>query len=297
MYILAPDFSEFSTAEEVRRPIPGTCSTLPLVPFFSDQAGERRARREISLSYSRASRLLEKKGVTSLFSSLTVGFAPKRPCPPFFFAGFSFGPLVNVPFGKEPEIQANPYRTQGCTREHFPVSHPLAGARHDWRPLEHSGGSLKSFVDSIRGDTVLKLLSPLYEIGGESSSYNSISCASRSFPRSSNRPVGRRRTRIVRKLLFDANVSASWQAKTVTGYPQPLENGCPMAEMFIPRTREIWNAATCSTYVNCSAKQAVSGSSPAHISQRTVAIYTQITLHDLEQARILYFTLPRLTLQ
>jgi len=39
--------------------------------------------------------------------------------------------------------------------------------------------------------------------------------------------------------------------------PKPLENGCPMAEMFIPRTREIWNAATCSTYVNCSAKQAV----------------------------------------
>ncbi|KYM75614.1 hypothetical protein ALC53_14042, partial [Atta colombica] len=39
--------------------------------------------------------------------------------------------------------------------------------------------------------------------------------------------------------------------------PKPLENGCPMVEMFIPRTREIWNAATCSTYVNCSAKQAV----------------------------------------
>lgn len=37
--------------------------------------------------------------------------------------------------------------------------------------------------------------------------------------------------------------------------PKPLENGCPMAEMFIPRTREIWNAATCSTYVNCSAKR------------------------------------------
>lgn len=38
--------------------------------------------------------------------------------------------------------------------------------------------------------------------------------------------------------------------------PKQLENGCPMAEMFIPRTREIWNAATCSTYVNCNAKQA-----------------------------------------
>jgi len=70
-----------------------------------------------------------------------------------------------------------------------------------------------------------------------------------------------------------------------------------MVGMFVPRTREIWNAATCSTYVNCSAKQAASGSSPARISQRTVAIYTQITLHDLEQARILYFTLPRLPLQ
>lgn len=73
--------------------------------------------------------------------------------------------------------------------------------------------------------------------------------------------------------LFYANVSASWHAKTVMRYsqvdwyfygayrgahipPKPLENGCPMAEMFIPRTREIWNAATCSTYVNCSAKQA-----------------------------------------
>lgn len=112
--------------------------------------------------------------------------------------------------------------------------------------------------------------------------------------------------------LFDANASASWHAKTVTRYPQvdwyfygsyhrartpskPLENGCPMAEMFIPRTREIWNAATCSTYVNCSAKQAAAA--PARISQRTVAIYTQITLHDLEQARILYFMLPRLSLQ
>lgn len=76
--------------------------------------------------------------------------------------------------------------------------------------------------------------------------------------------------------LLDANTFASWHAKTVTRYPQvdwyfygsyhraripskPLENGCPMAEMFIPRTREIWNAATCSTYVNCSAKQAASG--------------------------------------
>ncbi|KYQ56255.1 hypothetical protein ALC60_04869 [Trachymyrmex zeteki] len=146
MYILAPDSLEFSTAEEARRPIPGTCSTLPLMLFFSDQTGVRRARWEISLSYSRASGLqkFNKNGHVLLY------IGPRKPCPFFFLAGLSFGPLVNVPFGKEQK-----YRPRGA---HIP--------------------------------------------------------------------------------------------------PKPLENGCPMAEMFIPRTREIWNAATCSTYVNCSAKQA-----------------------------------------
>lgn len=32
----------FPRPEEVHRPIPGTCSTLPLVPFFSDQTGDGR---------------------------------------------------------------------------------------------------------------------------------------------------------------------------------------------------------------------------------------------------------------
>jgi len=76
-----------------------------------------------------------------------------------------------------------------------------------------------------------------------------------------------------------------------------LGNACLAAEVFVARVARIWNAATRSTYVNCNGKRAGRRQQPPllafrNASLRSTAIYTQIALHDPEQAGILYFTLP-----
>jgi len=76
-----------------------------------------------------------------------------------------------------------------------------------------------------------------------------------------------------------------------------LGNACLAAEVFVARVARIWNAATRSTYVNCNGKRAGRRQQPPSLafrnaSLRSTAIYTQIALHDPEQAGILYFTLP-----
>lgn len=79
MYILAPDFSEFSTAEVARRPIPGTCSTLPLVPFFLDQTGRETIDTGDLFIILASKQAAREKGCYSLFFPLwTVGFALRR---------------------------------------------------------------------------------------------------------------------------------------------------------------------------------------------------------------------------
>ncbi|EGI60453.1 hypothetical protein G5I_11276 [Acromyrmex echinatior] len=357
MYIFAPDSLEFSTAEKVHRPIPGTCSTLPLMLFFSDQAGVKRARWEISLSYSRASGLEQGKECYSFFYSLTVGFqralttrfaiGPRKPCPFFFLAGLLFGPLVNVPFGKEQKYR--PTRT-GRGAMHvvtFRFLTPSSRPRLSQNPVRYpknirypTGHSFRTSEIILRSDaSLLKIMKFIrlnnfgYISGIHEDDYNRIFlnstndltlltlpefsaqnlCGTNDIPeisqasKSATRSVENRRSiiplvaragrshvrRIVRSAddeeresfekfadhdqfysfalrkrvcqlackncheILTSGLILLWSISRGAHIPlKPLENGCPMAEMFIPRTREIWNAATCSTYVNCSAKQA-----------------------------------------
>lgn len=104
----------------------------------------------------------------------------------------------------------------------------------------------------------------------------------------------------------------SWHTKTVTRYPQvdwyfygAYRRARILSEAVGKRLSYGGNVyptysrdlERCHLLYIRELQRQASGSSPARISQRIVAIYTQITLHDLEQARILYFTLPRLPLQ
>ncbi|KYN03682.1 hypothetical protein ALC62_05378 [Cyphomyrmex costatus] len=295
--------------------------------------GERRARWEISLSYSRASRLHEEESVTPFFYSSTIGFQRcgedkierKRNFhfekPSFFLAGLSFGPLVNVPFGKEQKYK--PTRT-GRGAVHvvtFRFLTPSCRPRYDWRPLEHSyiftrpiyrhtGACIALAREMHAPDNTGRAERDLSRITIQLHSrskflitpyrpkcingiieMSKLSQASKSATRSAeNRRsiiplVARAGRSHVRRIVRSADDEGRESFEKFADHdqlysfalckrvcqlackncheirgahipPKPLENGCPMAEMFIPRTREIWNAATCSTYVNCSAKQA-----------------------------------------
>jgi len=91
---------------------------------------------------------------------------------------------------------------------------------------------------------------------------------------------------------FYGNIS-----ERASGAGAALGNARLAAEVFVARVARIWNAATRSAYVNCNGKRAGRRQQPLSLAFRnaslrsTTAIYTQIALHDPEQAGILYFTL------